>query len=247
MKLAIKSNADQMVKHFAAIKHKQLPFVTAVTLTQTVTKIVREERKEMRRVFSNPSRYVTGGVVAQTARKEDKPIRAAVTDAYFGAGVPAANILMPHIKGTHRKYKSHERRLARQGLLPAPMMTAPNREYSWPNRARATAGLYNRILTGLKSHNPDQQRQGGSNRRKNKATQGWYIAKKAGRNVGVSYRPKGGQRQKVLNFIAPPTYKKRFDYYGVIDRVVEKDLDKIFARNLRRAIATAKGVRRVPR
>lgn len=246
MRLAVKSNADQMVKHFATIKHKQMPFVTALTLTTTVNKIVREERREMRRIFNNPSRYVTSGVVAVTADKSDKPIRAAVTDAYFGAGVPAANILMPHIKGTFRKYKSHERRLAARGILPSPMMTAPSPEYNWPKGARR-GGVYNRILSGLKAHNPDQQRQKGVRRRANKATQNWYVAKKGGRNVGVRQRLGSGQSIKVLNFIPPTAYKKTFNYYGIIDQVVDRDMPKIFERSLRRAIATAKGVSRARR
>jgi len=51
---------------------------------------------------------------------------------------------------------------------------------------------------------------------------------------------RGRKIEPILIFIRPAIYAKRYDFYGVAQKIVRNRLDKHFDEALRRALATAR-------
>ena len=236
------SDAINMEKKMSNIVASQLPFATAITLTKTAQKIMNDEKREMRRVFDRPTPYTTRAVFAKPANKKDTPIMSEVAFRFTATkGTVAEGYLRPHIKGGMRPVKRHERHLRANNILREPMLTAPAKDAPLDRYGNIPAGVYQSILSELgAAAYADTNNQSITKRsRRRKRVRGYYVARKNGRTVGVRQQT-GGSSKKILNFITPPMYQPRFDFYGVARKRVNLSLQNTFKYYLKQAIKTAK-------
>lgn len=217
---------------------KQLPFATALALTRTAEGLMKRQKKEMRRVFNKPLPYTVNAVAFQGADKRDpKPDARVFFREFAGKGTPAYKYLEPNIHGGPRRAKAHERRLRSLGILTANGFTAPGRDAPVNARGNIAGGHYTRLLAAVGALGGDSTT--ARSRRRNKGVRGYYVARKGGRAVGIR-RHVGGQSKRILNFIGSPSYRPRYDFYGLSDRYVKKFLPRNFRSAFRMAMRTAR-------
>ena len=235
------SDAIKIEKKMSNIVASQLPFAIASTLTSVASKIMADERREMRRVFNAPTPYTLRALAIRPALKDAKVIKSEVFFREFaGKGTPAYKYLMPNIKGGMRSPKRHERQLRMNGILQEPMLTAPARDAPLNKYGNIEGGVYQSILSelGAAFYASGNQSMTKRSRKRKPKVHGYYVVKKGGRAVGVRKR-EGTQTKRILNFIRPVSYQARFDFYGVAQKRVDLSLQSTFRSRLRTAIRTA--------
>ena len=237
------SDAIKLEKKMSNIVQSQLPFATAAALTKVAEKVMADEKREMRRVFDQPTPYTMRAMAIRPARKDAQIIQSEVFFREFaGKGTPAYKYLMPNIKGGMRSAKRHERALRANGILNPPMLTAPARDAPIDSRGNIAGGIYQSILSevGAAFYASGNQSMNKTGRRRKKKIRGYYIAKKGGRAVGIRQRISKEESRKILNFIQPVAYQPRFDFYGVAYKRINLSLESTFKYWLNRAIRTAR-------
>jgi|DEB0MinimDraft_10_1074344.scaffolds.fasta_scaffold49633_2 hypothetical protein len=232
--LQVSHNADDIIKNLTNMQQKQLPFATALGLTRTAQGAVRAQKKEMTRVFDRPTPYTRGALKHLPASKDARRIRSAIFLAEFaGKGTPADRYLAPHIFGRMRRQKPHERRLMMKGILPAGFGTVPDGEAPLNRYGNINPSVYAKILSEVGALG-DQSFTG-----KRKKKKRYYVAYKQGKPVGIRER-QGQTSRKILNFAPIKRSRKIYDYYGLTERYVRKNVQRDFNSAFRYAMRTAK-------
>lgn len=242
MNINVTSDAIKLEKKMSNIVQSQLPFATAAALTKIAQKVMADEKREMRRVFDQPTPYTMRAMAIRPASKDAKIIQSEVFFREFaGKGTPAYKYLMPNIKGGMRSAKRHERALRAHGILNPPMLTAPARDAPIDGRGNMAGGIYQSILSevGAAFYASGNQSMNKTGRRRKKKVRGYYVVKKGGRAVGIRQRD-GANTKRILNFIKPVAYQPRFDFYGVAHKRIDLSLESTFKYWLKRAIRTAR-------
>lgn len=235
MQLKVNSNIQKVINNLNRVQSKQIPFATAMALTKTAQGLMNEQKRELRRSFDRPVAYTLKSLAYQPADKRDVPIKSRIFYREFaGKGTPAYKYLTPNIKGERRRQKRHERLLS--GKIGRKIYTAPAAGAPVNAAGNLTGGYYTKVLSQLQAFGETGFR---ANARR-KGSQGFYIAFKGGRAVGVRKR-EGAQSRKILNFTdAAPNYRMRYDLYGSSDKYVSKKLVGNFRKALRFALKTAR-------
>ena len=241
LRLDIKDDIKRLSNRLTNIQRKEIPFATELALNRTARGLKTAQRKEMRSVFQKPVSWTLNSLMYRRAFKKDTPITAEV---YFkldaAKGTPAHKYLSPNIFGGARRQKRHEVLLSRK--LGATIYTTPGDGAPVNAAGNITGGNYTRILSAVQAFE-EVGFQGNAttrSKRRNKAVRGYYVAKKNGRAVGIRQRV-GNTSKKILNFSErSPSYKKRYDFYGLGERYIKKTLPSNFRSALRYAIRTAK-------
>lgn len=233
--LQVNSDIAKLTKRLTIVQTKQLPFATALALTNTAKSLLGEQKREMKRSFIKPVKYTLDALAYKPANKKDRPIQSRVFFREFaGKGTPAYKYLTPNIAGTPRRQKRHEKLLSQKvgrNIYTAPASGAPRNA-----AGNLTGGYYTKILSQVQAFGEV----GFNANARRKGSQGFYIARKGGQAVGIRKRD-GGESKKILNFTsAPPNYNRRYDLYGSSNKFVSKNLTKNFRKALRQALKTAR-------
>lgn len=210
---------------------------TAKALTRTAMDVKAEEVNEMRRVFDRPTKYTLGGVYMRGASVDKGRDYAEVWLKDFGGkGGAAAQYLSPQIFGGARKLKRFEGALKRAGILPAGMFAVPGRDADMDANGNMSRAQIVQILSYFKGLRDSTQWMSDKRRatlardgrRKGQVRKGFtYFAlhKRNGKlPPGVYKRLDYGQGRVVVRpilvFVRQPNYTRRFDFFGVGERVI---------------------------
>ena len=202
-------------------------------LDDTAEGLRQEQVMEMEVVFNNPRKYTLNALYAVKARgnvDSNGMPTAGLAWKEFGGSIPAYKYIYPHVFGGPRQMKRHEKALAARGILTGGSMTAQGRSYPKDESGDITGGQYTRMLSEL---NALQDGSGGKNQYKKKRAQAsrffLYTPKGASFPVGIA-EPNGDGIRVMLRFIDPPSYKKRYDYYGIANAYVRANFPKQLSR-----------------
>ena len=159
-------------------------------------------------------------------------------------GTPAFNILGPHIKGTKRHAKSHEKQLRRLGILREGEYTVPGEGIRLNKFGNLTGNTYAKILADVQAKSYSTP---ADSRYDITAGQATLKAGKKKYFYHPNLRPRGiyirtGRRtlKVALYFIRQPQYVRRFDFAGISRRVVQTQWPKEFNQALAKALRTAR-------
>jgi len=229
MKFDVRSNIKDVVKRVGNFQ-REIPFATALALTQTAIDLKKRQIEEMKQVFSNPVPWTLKSISHRYATKRD--LRADVFFKEFGGkGTPAYKYLMPNIKGGPRRAKRHELALRSYGLMGANKFTVPSNATRLNSAGNLTGGYYRQMLSSVQAAG-DQNLKKGSQRQKKARTTFFAIKDK-----GIFER-KGKRIAPRLIFIDQPIYKQRYDFYGLSERFTKKNFPINFEKAFKMAVAT---------
>lgn len=241
VRFTINDDITRLSNRLSNIQRQELPFATEMAFNKTVRGLYGAQRKEMRSVFDKPVSWTLRSLRYERAYKKQTPINARVFFAEEAPkGTPAYKYLTPNIEGGPRRQKRHEVLLSRK--LGSTIYTAPAKDAPINAAGNITGGNYTRILAAVQAFEEVGFNGNTTTRsmKRNKAVRGYYVAKKGGRAVGVRQRV-GGESKQILNFTdRPPTYRKRYDFYGLGDSYINKNLPRNFRSALRYALKNPK-------
>jgi hypothetical protein len=215
----------------------------ATALTRTAKAAQEDVRTELPRVFDRPTPYTMKSlfISGATAAKLEARVWFKDDRATSRGGTPATEYLLPNVEGGPRRAKRLEQVLRMVRALPQGWFVVPGQGAtldSYGNisrgqviqilsqlRATVVAGSYRNMASG-KAGIAAQRRAGGR----------FFVmpvGNKGGVQPGVYQREFLGRNiTPVLIFVQGTSYKRRFDFDGIVKRTVGRELQRNFARAL---------------
>ena len=233
MQVDVRTNLKGFKKQLSRIHRKELPFALSMALNDTAEEAMYDTRKLMRDSFKDPiKQYLVGGIRYQRAKRKDGIDRmfARVDIENFGnKGQPRRDIMKPHIEGGDRKQKKSEK-----------LLLGPGR-YLYPSRTAARDKFGNlkpsQIVKAISDigRNFDPAQNTKSKRKKKK-----YFAINTRRQRTIIMERNGKNVTPLMVEGAKPSYRKRFDFYGGVQRSADKNFNKHMGKALAYVIKNPK-------
>ena len=213
----------------AEFVRRQLPFATALALTQTAKAVLGDERGEMQSRFDRPRAYTLNSLRAVPATKATLMAQVRVKDAGAG-GRSAADYLQSQATGGTRPVKAFETALAEAGGGGRGQALMPTRALPRDATGNVPKGTIGAALRNLK-------KRGKAGRR------GAFEAKpgnKAGLTPGIYQRTARHGVRALFIFAAPPAYTARFPFVQLGTAAANRRFPREFEAALARAIRTGR-------
>lgn len=220
------------------LERNQLPYATALALTETAKKVKERLEGEMRAVFDRPTPYTLNSLRLFPATKQKLVARVWMKNEADKAA-PATKWLTPQVYGGGRDDKRSEKLLRAKGVLPEGKYIVPGRDAKLDGFGNIGRGQLQKIIAGLGaqqdkySNSTDSRRSIGNLKR-------FFVMRRGREAIGIGERT-GSGRDKVklvLAFVGRPGYRKEFDFFTIANQEAEDELQIQFELALARALAT---------
>lgn len=233
--------AQEQLEKFA----KQVPFATALTLTNLAKRVQKGEVAVMEKRFDRPTRTTLNSVFIKPAAKSRLQAKVWLKDA-FGASIPADKYLQAQVYGGTRSRKRFEKALIRRGLMRPDQYAMPNSAF-FDQHGNIKGQLAMKILSGLGAaeSTAGSQHNATNSKRSRKKGNAWrYFVGEVDGETGLWERKKIGREvgvRPVFIFTdAAPRYRVRVPFFKIADNIVKAHIDAEFAKAFEQAVATAR-------
>ncbi|NQY62645.1 MAG: hypothetical protein HRT38_02790 [Alteromonadaceae bacterium] len=234
---------DDTIKRLDFLEREQLPFAFALTVTRTAQDVQRAEKKLIATVFDNPKSYTKNSVYIKSATKRNPVAAVWLKDASATTkGGNAAEYLSPHIFGGARKAKRFEQAMRRNALLKLNQFTVPAKSAKRDRFGNISQGQIGKLLSNLGAKSDRRQN---SKRGKNAIGSYFLFENDDGSLSGVWQRTANGILPFLLFMDKAPVYRKRFPFYEMANRTINKRMEKNFHIAMDYAFASSLRMRRV--
>ncbi len=256
MKITIDTKGiDAQIARLRGLAEKKIKVAAKSALDVAAREAAEETKREMGRVFKSPTPWVTGGVRYKKATLEKLESQVDFDKWGNKTNVTVSHVLAAEIAGGNRKHKRHEVALQRAGILPPGYYIAPgegaemdgfgnmkgkqivqimawfqafnrysgdNKNMTVATKARRIKGTKNKAGFEYFAVSPGAVRtwtRSGGKRGAHKMQPGIYKR---------YYLGAGSMIKPVMIFIKSPTYRKRFDFYGIAERAARSKFHEAF-------------------
>jgi hypothetical protein len=239
--LKITHDLDKLQKHIEQLK-KQIPFATAKTLTTIGKRVKSELSHELVNVFNRPTSYITNSPFSTVATKAKPETTVGIRDQ-ASRGASPAQYVKEEFGGGLRNQKPFEVVLSSMGALPSGWKAIPAAGLKLDANGNPNRTQLREIIGALKSG------VGISAGRGNRQAIHTYFVIKPGTpmsarlNLGVWRRIKKGTFSvitPVMLFVPSASYDQSFNLPDLAQRIVSRDFNREFGKELQNALATAK-------
>lgn len=189
-------------------------------------------RAEISSVFDRPTPFTLNAVRVLHARPKTLDAAVFVKDEKDGAskGFAPEDWFRPQVEGGPRTAKRSEDMLRNAGILPSGMFVVPGKGARLDRYGNLSRGHMNQILSGLMAAEDRSGASANATRSKRSMRKGHALAffimrDKSGKATGIGER-RGKSMAVVLAFIRQPQYTQRLDFYAVVDKVADDNLEK---------------------
>ncbi|MHB8947545.1 MAG: hypothetical protein ACYC4S_00590 [Rhodoferax sp.] len=231
----------------------QINFALANAMNKTALQAKSELQTMMPRVFDRPTPWVINSLRVKFASKSNLVAEVAYKDK--NSVESARSMIEPHVFGGKRHHKAFEARLNRIGLLPSGYSAVPGGAAKLDSYGNMSQGQISQLLNVLgayteagfnKANINTVKRLAKGNVKKN--TQGFvYWVNKVGSTRAKHLPPGVYQRvitafgtslKPVLIFVKQANYKTRFDFFGITQKVIDRDFSGNFSQAFDAAVKT---------
>ena len=252
MKITIKTEYQDAMRQFSGLA-KQVDFAAAVALTKTAGLARTKVQENMRQVFDRPTPWVINSLRLKPATKTNLVAEVAFKD--INSAESARTMVFPHVEAGTRRFKAMEARLMQAGLMPAGYNAVPGEAAKMDANGNMNRGQITQLLNVLQTY-----REAGYNKadsrtvarlaKGTKTSYGFeYVVMRVGHPRNKHLQPGVWQRVKtpfgsalkpVLLFVKRANYRKRLDFYGIVNQVAAQELRPQFDAALQQAMASAR-------
>lgn len=240
MRISVKHDFDRVGASITADLKRRLPLAAAKALTFTAERVRTAEIAEMRKVFDRPTTFTLNALRLKSATPQNLEAVVWVKDE-AGKGTPAINFLGPHIFGGIRRHKRMESALRSAGILTRSEYAVPGAAVKLDRFGNVRAGEVVRILSQLRIQRSagfeSRMSRGAGKARAVARAGGQYVVASPGRGRhprGIWKRLKRGGIEPIFIFVRGVRYRKRFDFFGVANRVARAEFPALFRRAVER-------------
>ena len=229
----------------SALAPKQWAFASALALTRTAQQVKAAEIEEMRRVFDRPTGFTLGSLYLKPATKSNQEARVWFKD-FAPKGTPAGKYLLSEVHGGQRAHKRFESALQKAGLLPFGRALVPASAAPLDANGNVKRGLYNQILSQLKAQRDSTANETTRSRARKARQRGgrYFYGNPGGKRRGIwerfSFAFGTAVKPIFIEVGARPSYRPRFAFYDVGERVAEERYESEFDRAATETLRTAR-------
>lgn len=213
-------NIADVIASVRAVPARIVPYAASTALTRTAQYAAKVELPaEMRAVFGNPVSYTLNALRIEPATKDTLSARVMVKTS--AAGVAPENFLMPQVDGGGRKHKRAEVAMRYAGVLGAGKFAMPGKGLDLDANGNVQGSDVRTILSALKNIRGAVGAKGQKAGRGRKLANDLFVGKPNGgtRPDGI-WRREGKRLRALFVFTSDaPTYSRRLDFSGVVQRV----------------------------
>ena len=222
---AIQVDDSALLRTLEDVSKRELPYVMELTINSLMRDTARIEQFEMQHALDRPTPFVLRSLkLGKLARKKQLPVSGAIAFLDLGGGGQsglgaAEEAIEPQIEGGIRRPKASERRLRKIGMLAqnewlVGFKTAQNRYGNIPPKFSIEMLAYFR---GFWEGGYNANRAVGARALRRGVR---FYVQDLGRSRGI-FRVQGKRGKPKLIWLIvknTPSYRKRFDFYGLADR-----------------------------
>lgn len=248
IRINVKNNVAELTANVRA-EQRAVSFAVVKALTRTGVSVKAEIRQEMRRVFERPTPYTLNSTFLKPATKADPTARVWIKDDRAGSGTTPEKFLGPEITGGKRSRRASERNLERLLVLPTGWYIVPGSEAKRDQFGNWSVGELKQVLSWFKaaemtsgySANLTPKRRAALKKGTKRRRGFEYFAVRPEDKAAAWLRPGiyrktkfafGGAIEPIAIFVESVSYKPRLDFFGVAERVGQRE----FPQQLRRAL-----------
>ena len=260
MRFTIDHNIPQ-VKAAMQGMSSQVPFAMAVALNKTVDQGRVEVQLQMARSFDRPTPWVVNSVRTYRATKTNLVATVGFKDRNsfdFRGEDTWRTMIAPHVLGVKRHFKQMEARLLKMGLIPAGYNAVPGAAAKLDSYGNMSQGQISQLLNVLGTYNESGYNTAGNAKGRARLAKGnvkknifgfvyWVNPVGSIKNKhlqpGVYQRvstPWGSSLKPILIFVKQANYKIRLDFFGIVQKVVDRDFTSNFNEAFDQAVRTAR-------
>jgi hypothetical protein len=242
----VKADVRAATKWLDNVQRKQIPFALSYAINETAKEVQGGLANEMS-VFDRPKPATVKGTFIKRSTKAN--LEAVIGLKTRAQGTPTSEYLNAQINPGRREDKRSEILLQRAGILPAGYQTRPGSGARLDAYGNMSRGQIVQILSYFQTFGGISE----SGRFKGKTTKSRAINRTgaatgkyfivpdgyAGLATGV-WKRQGRKIEPILIFIKPAIYRKRYDFYGVANKIVRTSFVRQFDKALQYALATAR-------
>lgn len=219
-------------KNIQQLSSRHIPYAVSLMLNYTALDIKNAQRKEMQRVFDNPTAFTLNSLYVQFAKRNQLSATVKVKD-WIPKGTAAAAYLEPQVVGGVRMPKRFERQLHRRGLLPSGKVVVPGRDIRTNRSGNITRGQISKMMSNVSGHHDPTQN--------TKTARKKYFVKKDETGLPIAIYVRRGRRKIVpfLVFVDAANYHKRYDFYRVANNTRDRRIGSNWIKAWRKAMSTA--------
>lgn len=240
--LSISLDTKSVQRELAKLAERDIPSALYKAINDSGRAAITGLQSEMRSVFDRPAALTVNGLrLTKRASKDDLLAVVGFKDVFGKRGDVIENALTPHIPGypNTRHAKGMERQLRRVGFLKrnewlVPSSTCPldkngNVRGSLASKMLADIGAYRGIsgFTGTTKSTKARYVFGTVRGRKGGLVKGIWLVQ-----GGASKLRTGRWKLMMLAVDKTPTYRKRFDFYGIGKKLIEMELSRQVVRQV---------------
>lgn len=254
MKITVQTNAASLRASLAEFSDRRFAATMATALTRTASQVRQELRRDMPQRLDRPTPWTLNSlfVRAATAQKLEAEVNFKDDRAATGGGTPATYYLLPNVEGGARRTKRFEVALRAAGALPAGFFVVPGAGAKLDAYGNVSRGQVVQILSQLRIQLvAGSQRNMSYNARSQIAAQrragGRFFVVKPGQAAlqpGIYQRELIGRNvTPVFIFARRATYRRRYDFYGLSQKLTQQILPAEIARSIQQSIARMRSAR----
>lgn len=231
-----------LARKFTALEQKLLPDVARKAALQTGIAMRARWAQVAGQVFDRPT-----GFTVRSPRYKLVPGQYAV-DVFINDaaknGTPPSKYLQPEVAGGSRAFKGTERQLQSMGILPAGQFIVPGLGVALNAYGNIPARQLKAVLTQLRGKEAPELSTRRRRREARSGKGGDYFAlktRRGGLRAGVYQRIPGPARKlrSILMFVNGVHYKKRFDIFGIAQKIYTRQFPFHFEREMGKALQNA--------
>jgi hypothetical protein len=220
-------------------------YALMVAATRTAVDVKSAEVAEMQSVFDRPASWTLNSLQVRPAQRSQPIPTATVEFKYnFDKGTGPGRYLQAQLEGGMRRYKPYEAALHYAGKLPRGWYTVPGPGIELNAYGNISQGQIDKILSALGAMRKNPAQHKGARRGTRRWETYFYVppeGHRAGRvGGGVQdlkpgvYRldERTGDISYILRYVQPGQYDRRFDYFGVADRIIQTRFAAQFRRGM---------------
>jgi hypothetical protein len=238
---------------------KQVAYASAVALNKVGAQAQSEVVGEMQRVFDRPTAYVLRSLRLIRASAGRVPLQAVLWFKDKSLFDNSESMIVPHIDGGTRKSKPFEIRLQRMGALPRGWFAVPGQGADLDAYGNMSRGQISQMLNVLGAYTEAGYNKANANTiaklkagKKGQYGFEYFIVPPSSKMMTRSGHPLlpgvykrvttgfGSSLKPVLIFVNGVKYKRRLDFYGIVQRVVDRDFASEFDASYAEALRTAR-------
>lgn len=246
IKIGLQRDVTRMAESMRSVPRDQMPFAISLALNRTAQDAVKALQGEMRRVFDRPTPFTMNSIRVRWATKRRLEAEIWFRDDMQGGTAPS-HYLAPEVAGGERRMKRFELALRARNLLPPGMYAMPGAGAKLDSYGNISRGQIVQVLSALGAAEMtagfSANRTARSIARRGGKKLPDYFVGRPGNGMGplgIWQRVTGHAVKPIIIFVRKPTYTARFDVYGTIEEVAQRQFSGHLDRAIVEATATAR-------